>query len=325
MTNLMKPFSILALAAGMFVFTACNDDDEETTPPPAGPTQTIAQIVAANPNYSILGEALTATGLLTTFEGAGTFTVFAPDNDAFNALFDELGILDENTDGSRVDDLAGILGADAVSDILLYHVLGAEIAAAAVPVKTYVTTLSESGPDNTALSLLVEKRTTGVILNNSSDVESADIFATNGVIHGINEVLLLPNVVDHAVNNSDFSELVGALLATDLVPTLELDGPYTVFAPVNQAFDDISDIVASLTIPQLTTVLTYHVVGGNIQSTDLVAGDVTALNGQSFTVGLGATVTITDVSEGISTVIATDVQGTNGVIHVLDSVLIPEL
>jgi transforming growth factor-beta-induced protein len=322
MIKSMKPVSVLALAAGMFVFTSCSDDDD-STPTPTGPTQTIAQIVAGNANYSILNEALEATGLDATLQGSGSFTVFGPNNDAFNALFDELLITDANSDGSRVDDLAAAIGVDAVTDILLYHVLGAEILAANVPVKAYVSTLSDAAPDDRALSLLVEKRTSGVVLNNGPVVVAADIRATNGVIHGIDEVLLLPNIVDHASNNADFSELVDALVATDLVPALLLPGPFTVFAPVNQAFEDISAVTATLTLAQLTTVLTYHVVAGNVQSTQLVAGPVTSINDQQFTVNVGTSVTITDTTEGVSNVIATDVQGTNGVIHVLDRVLLP--
>ncbi len=323
MINLMKPASVLALAAGLFVFTACSDDDD-STPPPSVPTQNIAQIVAANANYSILNEALEATGLNAALAGTGPFTVFGPNNDAFNAFFDAESVTDANSDGSRVDDLADLVGVDAVTNILLYHVLGAQILAADVPVKAYVNTLSTAAPEGRNLSLLVEKRSSGVVLNNAAVVVAADIRATNGVIHGIDEVMSLPNIVNHASNNGDFSELVSALVATDLVPALLLPGPFTVFAPVNQAFDDISSVTATLTIPELTTVLTYHVVAGNIQSTQLVAGPVTAINNQVFTVNVGTSVTIIDTTTGTSNVIATDVQGTNGVIHVLDRVLLPE-
>lgn len=325
MNTQLKPLSIMALACGMFVFSSCSDDDDDDNGQPAGPTQNIAQIVAGNPNYSILGEALTATGLDAALEGTGPFTVFGPDNDAFNALFDAENISDANSDGSRVDDLAAALGVDAVTNILLYHVVGAEILAANVPVKAYVNTLSTAAPEDNSLSLLVEKRSTGVILNNGATVVQADIRATNGVIHGINEVMLLPDVVDHAANNADFASLVNALDAASLIPALEQPGPFTVFAPVNQAFTDIASVVAGLTTEQLQTVLTYHVLAGNFQSTDLFSGSFTAINSQSFTVAVGTSVEITDTTGEISNVIATDVQGTNGVIHVLDRVLLPEL
>ncbi len=324
MIKLMKPSSVLALAAGLVLFTSCSDDDD-STPPASGPTQNIAQIVAGNASYSILNEALVATGLNTALEASGPFTVFGPNNDAFNALFDTLSLTDADGDGSRVDELADLLGLDEVSEILLYHVVGSEILAANVPVKAYVNTLSTDAPDNRNLSLLVEKRSSGVVLNNGATVVAADIRATNGVIHGIDAVMSLPTIVSHASNNGDFSALVGALATADLVSVLLLSGPYTVFAPVNQAFTDISATVETLTLDQLTEVLTYHVVAGNRQSTQLVAGPVTALNNQVFTVNVGTSVTIVDTTTGISNVVATDVQGTNGVIHVLDRVLLPVL
>lgn len=327
MTHKTKWFLPVWALAGALAFSACSDDDDDngTPAPPTGPTQNIVEIASANEQYSILVDALVATQLVPLLESDGPFTVFAPDNDAFNALFDELGIEDANNDGSRVDDLAAAVGVQAVSAILQYHVLGASIPAAEVPANAYVTTASTASPGDNQLSLLVQSGA-GVTLNGSTNVTAPDIFATNGVIHGIDAVLTLPTIVDHAANNPAlFEELVGAVAAADLVETLSGDGPFTVFAPRNEAFEEIAGVVAGLTTEQLTTVLTYHVVAGNVRSGDLADGPVTTVSGQDVTVALGEAVTIIDTDGGVSTVLAPDVQGTNGVVHMIDRVLLPEL
>jgi transforming growth factor-beta-induced protein len=324
------------LATGL-IMVGCNDDeDDNSTPPPSGPTESIVEIAVGNPNYSILVEALTAANLVSELEGPGPFTVFAPDNDAFNGLFDALELVDSNADGSRVDELVALIGVDAVSATLLYHVLGASITAAQVPTDAYVTTASLAGFGGTQLSLRVESRPAGVFLNNGSvanaaantgaTVEVADLLETNGVIHGIDAVMMLPNIVDHALNNPDaFSTLVGALVETGLVGTVGGDGPYTVFAPTNQAFADIATIVAGLTTDQLSLVLRYHVVDAQVREADVTDGPVPTLANQEFTISTADGVKITDFTGGVSDVVLTDVQGTNGVVHVINRVLLPEL
>jgi len=323
----MKWFLPVFALAGSIAFTSCSDDDDSngTPAPPAGPTQNIVEIALDSPQYSILVEALTATQLVSVLESEGPFTVFAPDNDAFNTFFDAEGIEDENNDGSRVDDLANAIGVQAVSAVLLYHVLGASIPAAQVPENAYVTTASTASPGDNQLSLLVQSGA-GVTLNGSANVNAPDIFATNGVIHGIDAVLTLPTIVDHAINNPAlFEELVGAVAAAGLVETLSGDGPFTVFAPRNDAFESIAEVVAGLTVEQLTTVLTYHTVTGNVRSENLADGPVTTISGQDVTVDLGDQVFIFDTQGDGAVVLTPDVQGTNGVVHLIDRVLIPQL
>jgi len=312
---------LLALGLGL---TACNDDDDNDVDPTPGPTQNIVQIAAGNPNFSILADALTQAGLISTLEGSGPFTVFAPDNVAFNTFFDTNEIPDANSDGSRVDDLIGALGAEAVQQTLLYHVLGGEVRAADVPLKGYVTTSSTLSPGNEQLSLLAEARSTGVILNDTADVTTADILATNGVIHRINAVLTLPDITDHAINNADLSALVGAVVVTGLLPTLKNPAAtFTLFAPTNAAF---ALAPAGLTNQQLSTVLTYHVLDTQVRSEDITSGSVNTVAGQAFTITAGAAgVTILDTAGNLVNVILTNIQGTNGVVHLIDGVLIPVL
>ncbi len=305
----MKNFLFLFVALIGISFISCSDDDEPTTD-----TQTIVDIAAGDAQFSTLVEALQRTNLVSTLEGAGPFTVFAPTNDAFT----QLGV-----------DLATISDAD-LTNILLYHVLGANIQSTDLSEgQTYASTASTGGPGSHPLSLLVERAGVNVTVNGTSNVTTADINASNGVIHVVNQVLMPLDVVGHAAANSNFTQLVGALSTApgDLVTVLSGEGPFTVFAPINSAFEEISDVVAGLTSEQLATVLTYHVVGGaNVKSTDLVDDmSVMTVSGQEFTVNLDNGPELIDQSGASVSVILTDVQATNGVIHVLEKVIIPSL
>ncbi len=330
--RLLSKHYVLALFALSIFVVSCDDDDDDDDPQtPSGPTQNIAEIATANPEYSILVEALTAANLVDAVSDENaTLTVFAPNNNAFNTLFDNLNLVDNDGDGSRVDDLVDELGATAVTNILLYHVLGSEIRSGDVPEKAYVTTQSTGSPEGDQLSLLVESRADGVFMNNEAQVNAPDILATNGVIHGIDRVLLLPTVVDHAINNpGDFSALTGAILQVGLEGALDDDAAeFTVFAPVNSAFDAVATTVASLSDAELTTVLQYHVIAQQVREEDIQTGSVETLNTQSIGIDIGeSAVTISDVDESNAdaTVVLTNVQGTNGVVHVIDVVLIPQL
>ena len=301
----MKKFLFVFLTVA-FLFS-CSDDDAEQT------GNSIVDIASGDAQFSTLVSALDRTGLVPTLAGEGSFTVFAPTDAAFNALGVDLNTL---TDAQ-------------LTDILLYHVVGSEIASSAIGEgQTYVSSASTSAPNGGALSLLVEKAGTGVTINNAAEVVSADIQASNGVIHVIDQVLLPLDVVGHASANSNFTSLVGALAAApgDLVSVLSGDGPFTVFAPLNSAFEAIADVAATLTGDQLASVLTYHVVSGNVMSTELSNGmTAPTVNGEMIEFNIsGGNVSVIDANGNASNVVLTDVQATNGVIHVIDSVILPE-
>ena len=311
---MMKRFLLLfALTlTTAFIFTSCDEDDDPTPEP----LMTVAEIAAADSQFSTLVEALERTGLTAVLNGTGPFTVFAPTNSAFDALGIDLATLSD----------------DALTEILLYHVLGgAAIQAGDIAEgQTYVTTAAETGPDGNQLSLLIEKDGSAVSLNGSINVVTADVEASNGVIHVVDAVITPLDLVGHAAANANFSELVGALGAAtgDLVTVLSAtDQVYTVFAPLNSAFEEIAAVTAGLTADQLASVLTYHVVAGaNVRSESLTDGQsVTTVNSASFTVNLAGDVTITDAQGNVATVVLTDVQATNGVIHVIDKVILPIL
>lgn len=307
--NQVLPFFFL-LSLFVLGFSACDDDDGGGDPPIS--EQTIAEVVADDAQFSILLQALEQANLATVLDGAGPFTVFAPTDAAFQAAGIDLNTISDA----------------ALSEVLLYHVIGGAgiLAGDLAEGQTYATTAAETGPGNNQLSLLIERAGSSVTLNGGTSVTTADLVTRNGVIHVINQVLMPLDVVGHAQANSNFTSLVGALVAADgdLVDVLQTDGPFTVFAPLNSAFAAIQETVDGLTTAQLSKVLLYHVVSGaNVRSTDLSAGDVTTANeSTSVTVSLDP-VQITDANGNAVDVVLTDVQGTNGVIHVLNAVLIP--
>jgi len=292
---------------GIFLVTACKKDDN-TAAPVATTDQTVAEYAISDPNFSILVQALTKADLVNVLNGAGNFTVFAPTNAAFNALFAQLGV-------SGIADLS----AETLTPILLYHVLGTEKKAAMIT-SGYYATLSPAQGNFASMEISVSG---GVFIDKDAKVTTADVDVKNGVIHVIDKVLLPPSVVDLALDNSDFSILVQAVVKANLVETLSSAGPFTIFAPTNTAFEALFTTlgitgIADLTAEQLTPILLYHVVSGNVRSADLSDGSVETLNGP-IEISLSPSPTI----NGTTNIVATDVQGTNGVVHVIDKVLLP--
>ena len=301
----------LSLSAGV-LFTSCDKDDDDQ--------QSVVELAQGNSELSILVDALTRADLVTTLSGNGPFTVLAPTNAAFNDLLATLG-------ANSLDDVP----VDVLKNILLNHVISGDVRSTALT-NGYVTTLAE-GPNNSPISLLVDL-SSGVTFNNSAKVTTADVEASNGVVHIIDAVITVPTIVNHALNNPDFSILVSALtrgdLGVDYVGLLSGDGPFTVFAPTNDAFaalltelgaSSLNDIDAAT----LNAVLQYHVVSGaNVRSAQLTDGQqVTTFQGGTFTVNLGDGAKITDGQGRETNIIAVDVQGSNGVVHAIDRVILP--
>lgn len=308
--------SIALIMTAAMVLAACDKDETDDmtpTPTPMPQEKNIVETAQSLPQFSILVDAVVKAGLADALSADGPFTVFAPTNDAFNALFDQLGV-------NGVEDLT----ADQLTPILLYHVVGAKVMAADVTTG-YVSTLNTSAPGNNSV-LLFADASNGVQLNGSTNVTATDVEASNGVIHVIDKVLLPMDVVDIAINNSNFSILVEAVAKAGLVDALKAEGPFTVFAPTNQAFEALFtqlgvNGIADLTAEQLTPILLYHVVSGNVRAADVTSGMVSTLNTDAM---IDIMVSESGVKiNGNSNVIATDVQGTNGVIHVIDAVILP--
>lgn len=292
---------LLAMISLAFLVSACDSSSSTSAVDPDEPT--ILDIAVADDNFSILVGALVDANLDGALDGAGPFTVFAPTNDAFEALPE--GLLESLT-------------TEQLSEILTYHVLEAEVGSGALQPEQIVGTLN--GDD-----LFIEAEGMNVTLNGNASVTTADVLAANGVIHVIDTVLLpdaYGNVVENAQKRFFLSALVDAVVTADLAGVLSSpDAEFTVFAPTNDAFAAIEDVVAGLSIEELTEVLLYHVVDARALSGDLQDGQtITTLGGQDLTVGIAdGVVTI----NGSAVVTSADNDGTNGVIHVIDTVLIP--
>lgn len=298
----------LLLVGIVTMFAACGDDDSDSDP------QTLTELAASDARFSILVGALQRTGLDVTLNGNGPFTVFAPTNDAFSGV-------DVNN-----------IGDTELANILRYHVfIGNDFTATKIPDgDTYLGMANATGPGGTNLSARVTKDGANVTINGNINVIIADLEGSNGVIHAIDKVMSPLNIVGHAQANPAFNELVGALgkASGELVDVLsDATKTYTVFAPVNDAFTAIEGVTATLSEDALRDVLLYHVVGGaNKQSGDLSNGETfTTVNGEDITINVeGGEVTITDGTGETSRVVLANVQATNGVIHVLNRVLLPE-
>jgi len=305
MKTKMKFIPGLLILFSVVFFAGCNDDEDV----PQMDEKNIVEVAADAGSFSILIEAAQKAGLAEFLSTENNLTVFAPTNDAFAALLSDLGL-------SSLDDIPT---ADLAS-ILTYHVIGAKAMSSDLSTG-YVSTLSSY--DNNNITMYIETES-GVMINNSVSVTTADIEASNGIIHVVDKVILPPTVVNIALANDNFTTLVQAVVKAGLVDALSSEGPFTVFAPTNEAFDALFTQlgvsgVEDLTAEQLTPILMYHVVPGNVLSTELISGEVGTLNGDSnLTVDLSSGVKINE-----SSVVAADIQGANGVVHVIDKVLIP--
>ncbi len=267
--------------------------------------------------FSTLIAALQRTGLDDVLSDTGSYTVFAPTDDAFAASGLNLATFTD----------------EQVRQLLLYHVIGQGIDAASIPGgQSFQTTLSTAGPDSSALSLLITNADP-ITINADATVLSTDVFASNGVIHPIDMVLEMQNVVDFVVKASALDSLQAAVTEAGLVNDLMMNGPFTVFAPVNAAFGAAADTIATFSSDTLTEVLLYHIVSGNIRSEDLEEGDLTTLSDdQTVNINIDqdadgndlAPVLITPDSTRVN-FITTDIQATNGVIHLIDGLLLPDL
>ena len=270
-------------------------------------TNVFDNIISTSANHTYLTAALQQENLDVVLQDAsGTFTVFAPTDQAFTNLATALGT-----------NINGLLALPNLSDILTYHVIGSDVAASAVTNGLIAQPVSTTN----TLKFTVNS---GDVYVNQAMVTATDILADNGRVHIIDAVVLpLETVVDVAINNG-FSSLAAAVIEAKLLPALTnpLDN-FTVFAPTNQAFDELAvalgtDINGLLANPLLTDILLYHTVSGTVLSTDLSNGQVTTLQGDDITVDLSMGVMINDAE-----VTSADILSDNGVVHVIDQVLLP--
>ncbi|MEG0851087.1 MAG: fasciclin domain-containing protein [Flavobacterium sp.] len=314
-TNPLKKVAIALTSVSMLVLgTACTNDDNAVMKPEQ---QTITTVVNENTNFSLLKTAVVRAGLGETLNGSGPFTVFAPDNKAFEAS----GLTEQSINSMPAEDL---------KQVLLYHTIASRIAAANVPEGPNAEVNTVSGK-----KIYLTKDSRGVFVNGWK-VKSADIAVSNGVIHSIERVLMpaMGTIVQTAQGTDNLTFLVAAVLrasegATNVASVLSSEGNMTVVAPTNQAF--INAGFPTITSIQnadpdtLADILTYHVLATRTFSSDLRDGaNLQTLNGDSITVGLGSQATVKgNENNSPSTISSMNILATNGVIHLIDAVLLP--
>jgi uncharacterized surface protein with fasciclin (FAS1) repeats len=256
--------------------------------------------------HDSLVAAVVQADLLATLQGTGPFTLFAPTDQAFADAGIDLAALDNPT------------GKETLSDILLYHVVPSQVPASAV-----TECMSADAANGQPLSFTVGN---GVMVNDAN-VTMTDVVTSNGLIHVIDKVLTpsdTPNDIPRTAQCTGIHDsLVAGVIQAELLETLQGSGPFTLFAPTDQAFADAGIDLASLDTPAgkaaLSDILLYHVVSGEVPSSAVTeCMSATAVNGQplSFTVNGGVMV------NGANVTLA-DVNTSNGVIHVIDKVLTP--
>jgi len=274
---------------------------------PAGKADIVDTAVAAG-SFKTLVAAVQAAGLVDTLKGAGPFTVFAPTDAAFAKL-----------PKGTVESLLKPENKAKLQAILTYHVVAGKVKAADVVKLTGAKTVQGQQVDITVKD--------GKVTVDGANVVKTDIETSNGVIHVIDSVIMPADkdIVDTAVAAGSFKTLVAAVKAAGLVDTLKSKGPFTVFAPTDEAFAKLPEgTVANLLKPenkdQLVAILTYHVVSGNVMASDVVkVSSAKTVNGKAVTVKVSDAGVMIDNAK----VVATDIETSNGVIHVIDSVILP--
>jgi transforming growth factor-beta-induced protein len=336
-----KSIGFLSAVVLSVTVVGCSDSDSPVSPSPitsspaaasSGNTSgaslpTIAGVATSNANFTTLVAALSKAGLVSTFSGAGSFTVFAPTNAAFDAAAAAL-----IGPGKTGQELVDALDVATLTAVLKFHVVGDARNAQAVLASSRIVML-----DGNAVMIALKS---GSPYINSSQIVSTDIQASNGIVHVIDAVLLPPSVSKSAstsdqtiaaiaVGNPDFSTLVAALQKAGLVSVLNGTQKFTVFAPTNAAFDEAAkqlhlrngmELVAELDVKTLTAVLTYHVIAGETKAAAVVAADqLHMLSGVAADVALRNGKAYIDDAQ----ILATDIPASNGVIHVLGGVMLP--
>lgn len=324
MKNLLKLSKLTFLLFVGFSIQSCSDDDDDVTTP-TGPSN-IVEIAMDTPDLSNLVAALSvADGNLVDVLSGGEFTVLAPTNEAFETFLAANGFMSLSE-----------VPTDVLSNILLNHVISGTINSTnLVDAGSGYSTTNASNMDGDNLSLYFDT-SSGVTFNGISSVVAADIVASNGIVHVVDEVIGLPTVVTFAVSNPALSTLVAALttegLSVDIVSILSSSdepSPFTVFAPTNDAFGSLLaelelNALGDIPVDILEATLGTHVAPeANVRSTDLVDGMSVNTISSTITVSLSDGAKLIDPNGRESNIVAVDIQAYNGVVHVIDNVLLP--
>jgi len=315
MKTIRTKWSLMTLAMmslTLVLFSSCNEDETPT------PDPNIVEVAASNTNFSTLVTAVQTAGLVPTLSGTGPFTVFAPTNDAFNKFLTANSLT-----------AAQLLASDGLAETLTYHVVGASVPSSAV---TAGKVTSVSG-DPFYVSIAPNNE---IWINGNTKITATDVLASNGIIHVLDNVITPPTqsiaqiaIASTTAAQPEFTQLVAALVRANLAGAFQggFDDDLTVFAPTDAAFEDLYTAlgvsgVDEIPLETLTAVLQYHVVPARAFSQDLRQGASlpTLLTGKNLTVNLSNL----KINDSGLVAAALNIHATNGVIHVIDKVLLPE-
>jgi uncharacterized surface protein with fasciclin (FAS1) repeats len=319
----MKRLNILPLLLLLISLHSCSKDENE---PQMVIQKTIFEHVASSMNYSYLTYALQKTDLDDVLNGGGDYTLYAPNNSAFIGFLMRGGY-------SSLDEVP----TEALKKILLNHVMAGQIKYRDFK-SGYYPTAASSDVNDRPLSMYINQVNMRVTLNGSSRIVQGNVNASNGVIHAVNAVIPIPSLVTFILADPNLYNLGLALRRDDLTvdfPTIlstengSAPAPFTVFAPNNIAFVDLLnelevERLSSIDEPTLNLTLNHHVLGEtNALSTDL--SDNLTLNtlGGEITANITGGASLTDGNARVSNIITLDIQANNGVLHIVDKVILP--
>ena len=312
----------------LFILWSCNNDDGPNITPL--PETNLIEVASGESDLTDFLSALERTDLTTTFQGSTNYTILAPSNSAFSTFFAANGF-------AGVNDVP----VNTLRELLLNHVVTGLVDSANLVILgiNYTETLAEGPTTGTNLALYFDA-TDGVVFNGTSKVTEADILASNGIIHIVDNVIELPTIktfVSVDVNLEELETAFDLIAPVSTLPnTIEeaMSGPFTVFAPADEAFEALLDsnsdwdFLSDIDEEFLKSVIEHHILNGNTKSEELTPETAyPTLEGDDITVNLvDGNLEITDGSgnEG-SIILVTDIQTANGVIHILSNqVLIPD-
>jgi len=327
MKNVLVVKRSLVLSLIVIIFISCDlDDGIEIIPIPE---TDIIEVASANSDLSSLVMALDRVDLVNTLKGFGPYTVIAPTNSAFSNFLSANGFANIEA-----------VPLEVLEQILLNHVVIGRVDSAPLInlQRNYLQTLAD-GPSGSKLSLYFDA-VNGVQFNGISTVTQVDLVAKNGIIHVVDQVLVLPTLDTFISSDNNFKVFGNALDAVTVASEIpnnfkeSMSGPFTAFIPIESAFENLLstnenwNVVSDIEENLLAAVIEHHVLDGNIRSVNIVAGEAIAtIEGDQITIrSIDGDLEITDGSGNNGAVIGvTDIQAINGVIHgIANKVLIPD-
>ena len=312
-----RKISIIVLFAVITIACSKSKDEPETN-------NTITDIASRKSDLKIFTQALNITGLAETYKQSGEHTIFAPSNDAFTAYLIAKGF-------ATINDVP----VDQLRNLLLNHIINGSFQTTQLTTKYTKSFAVGAASSSNKLSLYIDT-TVGVRINGVATVVTSNIVASNGVIHIVDTVIDLPTIATHTnanLNLSSFANTLALPAQSAVLTNLAGTTIYTVFEPTNDAFTSLdteltsSGGIAGVSDANMSKILSYHITNGNTLSTAFSDGLVfsTLALPQSFTLQVTGGTKITDSNNRISNVTYTNIQCNNGVIHIIDKVLLPNL